>query len=115
MQGIVENMPVSEDQIGQAAQAIQKKIETSRVVKDNIYWSYRMTQKRGFHHDLRQNVYDQMKVAGPEDLLAFHEKYVKGRSYTFLVLGSRESIDMGYLRSIGEVTELSVDEVFGVR
>jgi predicted Zn-dependent peptidase len=115
MQGIVENMPVSEDQIGQAAQAIQKKIETSRVVKDNIYWSYRMTQKRGFHHDLRKNVYYQMKIATPDDLLAFHQKYVRGRNYTFLVLGSRESVDMGYLRSIGEVIELSVDEVFGMK
>ena len=113
MQEIVENMPVSEGHIGQAAQSIQKKIETSRVTKDSIYWSYLATKKRGYEHDLRKDVYDKMKIATPDDLLAFHEKYVRGRNYTFLVLGSRESVDMGYLRSIGKVTELSVDEVFG--
>lgn len=113
MQEIIEDMPVSEAQIEQAAQSIQKKIETGRVTKDNIYWSYLTTKERGFDRDLRQDVYDKMKLVTPEDLKAFHQKYVKGRNYTFLVLGSKESVDMDYLKKIGKVTELSLDEVFG--
>jgi predicted Zn-dependent peptidase len=113
MQDIIENMPVSEAQIEQAAQSIQKKIETSRVTKDNIYWSYLTAKERGYDRDLRKDVYDKMLLTTPEDLKAFHQKHVKGRNYTFLVLGSKESIDMDYLKTIGKVTELSVDQVFG--
>lgn len=113
MQEIMEDMPVSESQITQAAESIQKKIETSRVTKDNIYWSYRSAQDRGVDRDLRKDVYDKMKLVTPNDLKAFQEKHVKGRNYTFLVLGSKNSVDMDYLKTIGKVTELSLDQVFG--
>ncbi|MBI5915396.1 MAG: insulinase family protein [Bacteroidetes bacterium] len=113
MQEIIEDMPVSEGQIEQAAESIQKKIETGRITKDNIYWSYRTAKDRGFDHDLRKDVYDKMKIVTPDDLQAFQQKHVKGRNYTFLVLGSKESVNMEYLKSIGKVTELSLDEVFG--
>jgi zinc protease len=113
MQDIIENMPLSEAQIGQAVQSIQKKIETGRITKDNIYWSYRSAKDRGVDHDLRRDVYEKMKIATPGDLVGFHQEYVKGRNYTFLVLGSKESVDMDYLKTIGKVTELSLDEVFG--
>lgn len=110
---IIEEMPMSEEQMEQAKLAIQKKIETGRVTKDNIYWSYRTTKKRGYDHDLRQDVYKKMKIVTPEDLEAFHQRHIQGRNYTYLVLGSKENIDMEYLKTIGPVTELTLDEVFG--
>ncbi|TAK32568.1 MAG: insulinase family protein [Saprospiraceae bacterium] len=113
MQEIIENMPLSEAQIEQAIQSIQKKIETGRITKDGIYWSYRAAKDQGVDHDLRRDVYEKMKIATPEDLTNFHQKFVKGRNYTFLVLGSKESVNMDYLKTIGKVTELSLDEVFG--
>lgn len=113
MQEIIEDMPVSEKQIAQAIESIEKKIETSRITKDAIYWNYLTTKQRGLDRDLRKDVYDKMKLATPEDLKAFHQKHVKGRKYTYLVLGSKDKVDMNYLKSIGKVTELSLDEVFG--
>ncbi len=113
MNEIIEEMPVSEKQIQQAIESIEKKIETSRITKDGIYWNYRLNKDRGFDRDIRKDVYERMKVANADDLKAFQEKYVKGRKYTYLVLGSKESVDMEYLRSIGKLTELSLDEVFG--
>jgi predicted Zn-dependent peptidase len=113
MQEIIEEMPVSEKQIAQAVESIEKKIETSRITKDNIYWTYLNAKQRGFDHDLRKDVYDKMKITTPADLKAFQEKHVKGRKYTYLVLGSKDKVDMEFLRNIGKVTELSLDEVFG--
>jgi zinc protease len=113
MQEIIEEMPVSEKQIAQAVESIEKKIETSRVTKDAVYWNYLTTKQRGFEHDLRKDVYDKMKITTPADLQAFQQKHVKGRKYTYLVLGSKDKVDMKYLQSIGKVTELSLGEVFG--
>ncbi len=113
MQEIIEDMPVSEKQIAQAIESIEKKIETSRITKDNIYWNYLTAKQRGLDHDVRKDVYDKMKISTPDDLKAFQQKHVKGRKYTYLVLGSKDKVDMNYLKSIGKVTELSLDEVFG--
>ena len=113
MAGIIENMPVSTDQIEQAMASISKKIASGRIIKDSIYWSYLLTKRRGYDHDLRQDIYEKMKTVTPGELLHFHETYVQGRKFTFLVIGSKASIDMGVLEKIGEVTELSLDDVFG--
>jgi predicted Zn-dependent peptidase len=113
MHGIMEEMPYSEAQIQQAILSIQKKIESSRITKDSVYWAYRQSQRRGYQHDLRRDVYEKMKTVTPEALLDFHEKNVKGRRYTYLVLGNKGSLDLGHLSQIGTVQELTVGEVFG--
>lgn len=114
MREIIDEMPFSEEQIEHAVTSILKKIETSRIVRDNIYWSYRSNKRRGFEHDLRQDIYEKMKSVTPADLVAFHQKYMKGRSFTYLILGNRENIDFDLLNAIGPVKEMTVDEVFGV-
>ncbi|MEY3368069.1 MAG: hypothetical protein RI973_1224 [Bacteroidota bacterium] len=111
MQGIVEDMPASEYQMMQAALSIQKKLETSRVKRENIYWDWRSVQERGYGHDLRRDVYQAISAARPADLLDFHNKYVRGRQYTFVVLGSKQAVDLGYLSAIGPVRETRVEEL----
>jgi hypothetical protein len=54
-----------------------------------------------------------MMNATPEDLIRFHDERVKGRKYTWLVLGDRNNLDFGYLGKIGKVTELKPEEIFG--
>jgi zinc protease len=44
--------------------------------------------------------------------MAFQKQHVKGRHYTWLVLGDRQSVDFKYLKKIGKVQELTLDEVF---
>lgn len=114
MMEIIENMPVSEEQINNARQSIIKKIETDRITKSSIYWDYKSTQRRGFDYDLRKDMYQFMQKVTPEELIAFQQEAVKGRNYTFLVLGSKESVDLEYLKTLGPVTELTLNEVFGV-
>ncbi|MBK7409467.1 MAG: insulinase family protein [Saprospirales bacterium] len=113
MMGIIEEMPISESQIENARQSILRKIETGRIIKDDIYWNYRFAQQRGLDHDLRKDLYERMQAITPQDLLAFQRKYVQGRNYTLLVLGSKDHVDMDYLKSIGPVRELTLTEIFG--
>ena len=46
------------------------------------------------------------------DVKAFHDKWVKGRKYTYSILGDRNDIDMDYLRTLGPVHEVSQRELF---
>ena len=113
MSDIIENMPISETQIEQARQSVLKTIESERITKSTIYWTYRNNMDRGIENDLRQSIYEVMKTTTVADLQEFQQKHVKGRHYTILVLGDRSKLDFGYLQSLGEVKELSLEEVFG--
>ena len=119
MVDIVENMPVSKELIQNAAQAIIKKINSERITKSSAYWNYRSVKKKGYSHDLRKDVYDNLKPivddqeALVEMLKKFQKEVVKGRKYTYLVLGDKNKIDMEFLKTIGKVEEFSIDEIFG--
>ncbi|MBL7818791.1 MAG: insulinase family protein [Saprospiraceae bacterium] len=113
MHDIIEDMPISETQIEQARQSVLKTIESERITKSNIYWTYRNNLDRGIENDLRKAIYEVIQTSTADDLKEFQQKHVKGRNYTILVLGDRSKLDFGYLQSLGEVKELSLEEVFG--
>ena len=113
MQNIIENMPVSESQIENARMSILKRIESERITKSSIYWTAKSNAERGFDYDMRKDVYEKMKTVTVGELKAFQEKFVKGRNYTILVLGSKAKINAEFLKTLGPITELSLEEVFG--
>jgi len=113
MKEIIENMPVSEEQMETARKSIMKKIETERINKTSVYWSSRNAKERGFDRDLREDIYNKMKKATSADLIKYQQKHIKGRNYTYLVMGDKDKVDMEFLKSIGKVQELTLEEIFG--
>ena len=69
--------------------------------------------------DIRKDAYDRIAaIAEDRDaavamLKEFQQKTVKGRKYTYLVMGDKDKIDMDFLRTLGKVEVFSVDEIFG--
>ena len=100
-------------QFGAAKEAILKRIETERLAPAKVYWKFRSYQMMGYKHDLRKDAYEFIQKVRPEDLLAFQEKYVKGRDFTFVVLGSKERIDLNYLEQFGPIEEVGLEQIFG--
>ncbi|MDX1913405.1 MAG: insulinase family protein [Saprospiraceae bacterium] len=113
-QTILENMPVSFPQMEHARQSVLKQLAAGRISQQELYWAWRSNRDRGYaNRDLREDVYVSLEKAKPSDLLEFQQRHVKGRAYTWLVLGERERIDFTYLRKIGKVVELSLEDIFG--
>jgi predicted Zn-dependent peptidase len=119
MQDIIENMPIAEELIQNAAKAIIKKMNSERITKSNVYWNSRSVAKKGFKRDIRKDVYDRLvAVANDQEaavsmLKKFQRETVKGRNYTYLVMGDKDKIDMDFLRTLGKVEVFSVEEIFG--
>jgi predicted Zn-dependent peptidase len=119
MNEIVNNMPITQDQIVNAVEAIIKKTETDRMTRDRVYWTYRANKKRGYEKDLREDSYQYYtklssdKNAVTAALKSFQEKTIKDRKYTILVLGDKKRLDMNYLKSLGQFEELTLEQVFG--
>ena len=113
MLNILQVMPLVESQIDQARQAILKRIETERIVPGDIFWTAQSIRDLGYDRDLRQDIYSAMRGVKAADLSEFHQRYVRDRAYTFLVLGSKDQVDLNFLRSFGPVTEMGLSDVFG--
>lgn len=119
MKGIIEEMPVSEDLMQAAAASLTKKMDSERITKSNIYWTYRSNKKKGYERDIRKDAYDRVsllakdKKATVEAIQQFQKDKVKGRKYTYLVLGDKDKIDRKFLESLGTVEEFTIEEIFG--
>ena len=113
-QTIIENMPVSLPQIENARQSVLKQIAAGRIRQADLYWTWRANRDKGFpNRDLREDIYRTLEQAEATDLMNYQRHHIKGRHYTWLVLGERSSLDFKYLRKIGKVVELSLEDVFG--
>ncbi|MFN7325255.1 MAG: M16 family metallopeptidase [Chitinophagales bacterium] len=111
--GILEEMPVSSSQLAHARTSVLKQLAADRIAPAEIYWTWRSNRDKGFNEDLRKRVFQFLQEATPEDLLNYQKNYVKGRKYTWLVLGERSRVDFDYLRTIGKVKEMTIEDVFG--
>lgn len=112
-QAILEEMPVSLSQMEHARQSVLKQIAAGRINNADIYWNWRTVRDRGFRHDLRQDIYETLQQAGSDDLLHFHQQHIKGRRFHWLVLGDEKQVDLKYLKTIGKVEKLTLEDVFG--
>ena len=48
-----------------------------------------------------------------DDVLAVQQKYVKNRTYFYGILGDPKDLDMNYLKTLGPVQNVTLDEIFG--
>ena len=110
---IINVMPESVNAFELAKQSVISQIRTNRVTKEAVFSNIRSARKLELQEDIRKSVFEQVPSYTLEDVKQFQQQYVKGRSYTYCVLGDRNDLDFDMLRELGEVTELSQEELFG--
>jgi len=113
MMAIINDMPESEKMFEASKNSILKKIETERVTKASIFWAYLSAKRRGIDHDVRENIYNKVQTLNLSDMRAFIEGHIKKEHYAYLVIGNKDDLDMDFLSTLGEVRELTLEEVFG--
>lgn len=113
MQDIMNNMPQADRQFQDSRLAIMRQIESERVNKSSVYWSYENAKRRGMDYDVRSDIYNGVQKLTMQDMQKFFDEHIKNRTYTILVLGDKTKLDMAYLKTLGEFKELSLEEVFG--
>jgi hypothetical protein len=58
-------------------------------------------------------MYKKIPTIEMKDLESFFDKHIKGKAFTYLVIGKKENVDFKVLESLGSVKELTLEEVFG--
>ncbi len=113
MRQLMNEMPMAETQFNGARDAVMKKIESERITQTDIFFNQIAAEKQGLDYDVRKNVYEGVAKADLESLKGFFDKHIKDRNYTIVVMGSKDELDMDYVKSLGDFQELQLEEVFG--
>lgn len=110
---IINNMPESEIAFNLAKESLLTRLRTDRVIKSNVLWNYIGAQDLGLNEDIRQALFNDLQNLTLEDVKNFQEKWIKGRTYVYCVLGDEKELDMNTLSKYGPVTRLTTEEIFG--
>ena len=109
----MSTLPRADAQFEQSKMSALKQIETNRTTGQNILWSYERAKDRGIDFDINHKMYPAIKQMNFEEIQSFFDENVQGRTYTYLVIGKKEEMDMGALGVLGPVEELTLMQIFG--
>lgn len=110
---LLEDMPVIETGIEQARLSLLQRVESDRIPPRRLYWEAQGAWDVNMNHDILKDIYEELQTAGTKELLDFHQKHVKGRNYSIVVLGDRKATPLKYLEQFGPLEELSLEQLFG--
>lgn len=110
---IINDMPLSETAFQLTKESLLTRLRTARTTKNDVLWSYIDAEDLGLKDDLNRTLFTDVQKLTLDDVKAFQEKWVKGRKYTYCILGDEKDLDMNNLSAYGTVTRLTTEEIFG--
>jgi predicted Zn-dependent peptidase len=113
MNELLREVPRTDILFQNAKQSLKSQIETERITKTDVLFSYQNALKLGLDHDIRKDIYDRMDSLSLEDVVKFHSTYYKDRPYAYCVVASKDRVKKEDLEKYGKVVELSLKDIFG--
>ena len=110
---IINDMPQSEKSFQIAKTGLESVLRTSRTTGMSVLNSYLNAKELGLTEPLSKKVYDNLADMTMEDVVACQQKWIKGRTYIYGILGDAKDLDMEYLKTLGTIKQVSLDEIFG--
>jgi predicted Zn-dependent peptidase len=113
MNELLTDLPASEQRFELARTGFKKDLETQRITKEGIIASYLQARQKGWKGDFRKEEYAALANLKLHDIQQMHKEQISGKPYTYCVVASDKKIKLDDLKTIGEVKQLSLEELFG--
>ena len=110
---IINNMPESEEAFQVAKTSLLSRLRTSRTTGMGVLTKYVSLRDLGLTEDRDKEIFEKIQNMTLADVKAFQEKWIKGRNYAYGLLGRESDFDMDFARSLGPVTSLTLEDIFG--
>ena len=110
---IINDMPESPEAFEVAKTAVLNNLRTNRITGISVLYDYLDLKDLGLTEDRDKAVFEKIQNMTLEDVKAFQQKWIKDRKYVYGLLGRESDFDMDFVRSLGPVTELTLEEIFG--
>ena len=108
-------MPESDKSFRIAKTGLESVLRTNRTTGMSVLNSYLNAKELGLKEPLAKTVYDKLSDMTMSDLVACQKKWIKGRTYIYGILGDADDLDMNFLKTLGSVQQVSLDELFGYK
>ena len=110
---IIETLPVAPENLEIAQASLLGRLGTQRTIGANVLYSWLTAQQLGLSEPREKQVFEKVGAMTMDDLLATHAKWIKGRPYVYAILGDPADLDMDFLRTLGPVQQVTLEEIFG--
>ena len=110
---IINNMPESDAAFAVAKDALESRLRTQRTTGMSVLYSYRNCRRMGLSEPLDREIFKALPDLTLDDVKAIQEKWVKDRTYTYAILGDIKDLDVAYLKTLGPVKIVSLEDIFG--
>jgi predicted Zn-dependent peptidase len=113
MNELLNVLPQSDKSFDGAKVNVINNLETTRITKDGIFAYYFADKKLGYDYDSRIDLYKELKPITFQSIKDFHTQKVANKPYTYLIVASDKKVKMEDMQKFGEVTTLSLEQLFG--
>ena len=113
MNELLNVLPRSDKNFASAKISLKNNLETERITKDGILFTYLAAQRKGIHHDIRKDEYQAINKMTFEDIQKFHQQELAEKPYTYCIVASEDKVKDADLQKMGAVKKLNLDEIFG--
>ncbi|MCZ4245506.1 M16 family metallopeptidase [Pedobacter punctiformis] len=113
MNELLTTLPESDKSFNLSKGSSLNGLETSRITKDGIIYSYLADKKLGFDHDSRIDLYTNLKPLTFADIKTFHQNNLSAKPYNYCIVASEKKVSTADLEKFGPVTKLTLEQIFG--
>ena len=111
---LFNDMPQSDASFKLAKESLINSIETNRITKMSIIYTYLNYQELGITTDRRKELYHAIPKFTFADIQQFNLQYIKNKPKTYMVLSRESDVDFEVLEAkFGKVTKLTPEDIFG--
>ncbi len=113
MNELFNKLPELSGNLTLAKNQVRKDIQTERITQDNIIFTYLANKQLGEDTDMRKKMYSSVDNISMDDMKKFHKNYFSEKPYTYAIVASEKKVPMEEMSKLGEVTKVSLEELFG--
>jgi len=110
---IINDMPESDKAFDIAKTNMISNLRTNRVTGSRILQNYLSDRELGLTEPKAKAEFAEIESLTLEDLKATQQKWIKDRTYVYGLLGDPTDLDQNFLKTLGPVKVVSLEEVFG--
>ncbi len=112
LDGLLTKIPEETGLFHEARTAIVKSQGSERIQDSDIFWSWWESVELGLDPDFRKRVFAQLEAYSYQEMRRFFQENVLNARSNLLVLGSRDELDLKALGKMGDLKELTLEDLF---
>ena len=110
---IIEDLPLAPENFEIAKASLLAKYRTRRTIGEDVLYAYLNAKELGLDEPEDKYIYEHLAALTIDDLVAIHEHWIKDRTYVYGILGDPADLDMAYLRTLGPLQQVTLEDIFG--